>query len=116
MNYCLVGNEYPVEIFLDDLEKTEQIGVLALINFFDEQKGKLFNKEKFKKLEDSVCGAIWVFKCSQIRIAGFWRPDYKFNLIYGFKKKQNEWPQKEIKRLHENCKAFKKQEDCEEGV
>ena len=114
VNYCLIGNEYPVEIFLDSLESREQKRIVALIELFDEQKGKLFNKEKFKKLEDSDCGAIYVFKSGQIRIAGFWKSNYRFNLIYSFKKKQNEWPRIDIKQLHENCKIFKKQEN-EEG-
>jgi len=50
--------------------------------------------------------AIFEFKDYQVRLAGFWRPDYNFNLVYGFKKKKDSWPQSDLNAMRKNYDDF----------
>ena len=51
VNYCLVGNGYPVEEFMINLEEGEQDEIISLFELLGVKKGKLYNKQKFKKLQ-----------------------------------------------------------------
>ena len=110
INYCLVGERYPVEEFIDGLTKKEKTEIISLFNLLDTNKGRIWNKQKFKKLEDNTYEAIFEFKTYQVRIACFTRPGYNFNLIYGFKKKTNRWPQRDLKAMKRNCRLFNEEE------
>ena len=110
INFCLVGDKYPVEKFIDDLSEGEQDEAIALFKLLGEKKGKIFNKQKFKMLCANECGNIFEFKAHQVRIACFTRPGYNYNLIYGFKKKTDAWPTHNLNAMEQNCRSFKKEE------
>ncbi|MCY4644616.1 MAG: type II toxin-antitoxin system RelE/ParE family toxin [Bacteriovoracales bacterium] len=110
INYCLVGDRYPVEEFIDGLTEEEQNLIMALLNLLGDQKGRL-STIKYKCLNINICGMVYEFKIRQIRIACFTRPDYNYNLIYGFKKKTNQWPKKHMSNMRANCKLFKEVEE-----
>ena len=116
INFCLVGDKYPVEKFVEGLDEKDQNEIVALFMLFGENKGKIFNEQKYKKLGDSVCGAIFEFKAYQVRIACFSRPGYNYNLIYGFKKKRGKWPKSDLKNMNDNCSLFFKEEEKRKKV
>lgn len=105
INHCLIRNSYPTEAFISSLNTDEKRSLIALFKLFGEKKGKMDNGQKFKKLEDYFV-AILEFKDKQVRLAGFWREHYNFNLIYGFIKKQDTWPQKDLNTMRGNYGDF----------
>ncbi len=108
VNHCLIRGAYPTEDFIKNLSNEEKAGLLALFILFDQKKGNISNPTKFKKLEHYLV-AIFEFKDYQVRLAGFWRPDYNFNLIYGFKKKKESWPKSDLKAMRSNYDDFIKE-------
>jgi hypothetical protein len=58
--------------------------------------GKIWNKEKFKKLEGS--DNIWGFKCFQIRLPCFFTPNRRVILAFGFRKQKDRYSREEILR------------------
>jgi hypothetical protein len=85
-----------VETFIDNLSKSEQKKVLALLNYFAEN-GFIRNEEKFK-LEQKP---IYSFKCYQIRICCFFypkAPKKSIVLTNSFKKKKDRMPQTELEK------------------
>ena len=53
------------------------------------ERGRIANREHFKKLENVQGHAIWEFKRHQIRLLGRFGPGKQFLVAHGFKKKQN---------------------------
>ena len=109
INHCLVRGTYPTEEFLNTLNSEELSSIIAIFRLFGDKKGVLSNPTKFKKLEHYHV-AIFEFKDYQVRLAGFWRPEYNFNLIYGFKKKRDSWPQSDLKAMRSNYDDLIKEE------
>ena len=107
INYCLIGDRYPVEEFIDSMEEEEKIKILALFDLLGNERGRILNGEKFKKLD----GDIYEFKSSQIRLACFTGKGYSYNLIYGFRKKDNKWPKKHLSNMKRNHRTFKEEEE-----
>jgi hypothetical protein len=105
INHCLIRNGYPTEVFISSLNNEEKASLVALFRLFGEKRGKIENGQKFKKLEDYFV-AILEFKDKQVRLAGFWREKYNFNLIYGFVKKQDTWPRKDLNAMRGNYDDF----------
>jgi len=109
VNHCLIRGSYPTEEFIKSLNNEEKVSLIALFKIWGENKGHLRNEHKFKKLEQHLV-AILEFKDYQVRLAGFWKPNYNFNLIYGFKKKQDRWPQSDLNTMRKNYDAFAEEE------
>ena len=105
INHCLINDRYPTEEFIAALNKEEKASLVALFKIWAQAKGHLRNGTEFKKLEDYHV-AILEFKDYQLRLAGFWRPGYNFNLVYGFKKKQDNWPKSDLNTMRGNYDAF----------
>lgn len=106
INHCQIGGKYPTETFIDGLGDNEKISLVALFQIFADHKGRLKNGGKFKKLETYLEEAILEFKDYQVRLAGFWRKEYNFNLVYGMIKKQDQWPSKDLNAMRANYKAY----------
>lgn len=115
INYCLIRDDYPTETFIDSLTKDQAANVAALFKLFCDKKGVMNNGQKFKKLE-KYCVAILEFKTHQIRLAGFWRDGFKFNLIYGLIKKRDDWPANDIAAMRKNYDSFIAEENSRSKV
>jgi len=110
INHCLIRGGYPTEEFIATLSKDEKASLVALFKLWTQKKGQLINPNKFKKLEQFSV-AIFEFKDYQVRLAGFWKVGFNFNLIYGFKKKKDSWPQKDLNAMRGNYNAFIEEEN-----
>ena len=110
VNHSLIRGAYPTEEFIKSLNTEEKANLVGLFKIWAEARGQLRNGTKFKKLEQYLI-AILEFKDYQVRLAGFWRPDFNFNLIYGFKKKQDKWPQSDLNTMRKNYDAFIEEEN-----
>lgn len=96
----VIDNDSPFRTFFEStLDEAQRQKLLALFNMFDQEKGHLSNREKFKKLEDYRGKALWEFKSHQVRVAAFWERDYAIYLAHGFVKKQDKWPRGELQQL-----------------
>ena len=111
INFCLVGNKYPAEFFFNnDLNEGEQNELISLFKRLGDEKGETSNLAKIKVLMRTERELIFEFKPYQVRVAYFLRPGRNYNLIYGFKKKTNKWPSKNLEAMKKNIKLFKKEE------
>ena len=114
VNHCLIRGTYPTEEFIKVLSREEKASLTALFKLFDLKKGKISNYTKFKKLEQYLV-AIFEFKDYQVRLAGFWKENYNFNLLYGFKKKKDSWPSSDLKAMRSNYDEFIREEQNRKG-
>lgn len=85
----------PAGDFLDSLDGSDRRKLDVLFERLG-NTGKIWNKEKFKKLEGS--DKIWEFKSFQIRIPCFFGPNKKVILAFGLRKKKDKYNADEIQR------------------
>lgn len=82
--------------FLDSLDNSQRAKILKVINRYADF-GKIFNKEKFKK----VGGSIFEFKDFQTRILMYQCDRRCIVLTHGFIKKGGRTPKKEIDKANQ---------------
>lgn len=56
--------------------------------------GKITNKQKFKKVDDGL----WEFKSYQVRFLGDFRPDRRFVVAHGVRKKKDKHLRKDLSK------------------
>lgn len=86
----------PTTDFIDELTKSEQVKIIALINRFA-QHGEIRNEQKFR-IEESP---IFTFKSFQVRVPCFFLPGAEKRAIvltHAFKKKSDKIPKQELER------------------
>ena len=102
--------EYKTQIlqFLDTVLEDEKIQkkLLSVLEAINSNPMQYCHEEKFKPLEDKV----WEIKCKQLRIACIWNPKpKKLVAIYGFMKKTQKWPKKELNNMRLQRDAYLKE-------
>lgn len=85
----------PAGEFLDSLDAGDRRKLDVLFELLG-NTGKIWNREKFKKLERSE--QIWEFKSFQIRIPCFFAPNRRVILAFGVIKKKDKFSVDEIQR------------------
>ncbi len=85
----------PARSFVEDELTSDEQAKMAVLFQWLADKGKLHNKEKFKKLVGSA--NIYEFKHKQIRI-GCFQSGRNWFLTHGFRKKRLDWPKVELAR------------------
>ena len=103
-----INSQRPYLDFFNALEDQEQRKVDALFHFFDDQKGRIINNQKLKKL-NFTCDGCFEFKVGQVRISFAYLKKMRDSvcLLDGFKKKQNEWPKNEKQKTQNLCKKVR---------
>lgn len=81
---------------LKDGEKRKVSTIFALM---DSNNGTLFNREKYKKLEDYHGVTIQEIKSGQARIGCIWEEGYNLMLLFGCNKKKDTWKAGDLKQL-----------------
>ena len=84
----------PGEEFYNGLSENDQARLNKLFETLGDQ-GKIFNEEKYKKIEGTD---FYEFKSFQIRMPCFYRPGHLVVITHGFRKKKDKIPPSEIKR------------------
>ena len=97
-------------LFLDKLSEKEKNElknkIASTFKLFDNKKGALFNKEKFKVLKGFKCEGCKEFKINQMRIS-FIQIENEVFLLDTFKKKKNKWSKNQIKKTESLCDKIK---------
>jgi phage-related protein len=75
----------------------------AVLRAIDSNPMNFSHEQKFKHLEKEV----WEIKIGQVRVACIWdkKPDMLV-AIYGFQKKTQKWPKKELNNMHNEKNAY----------
>ena len=88
----------PAGEFLDALKASDRRKFDVLFERMGDH-GQIFNKEKFKKIEDTE--GLFEFKSYQLRIPCIFGEKKTVVLLFGLKKKSNKYKSKEIRRAEE---------------
>lgn len=91
----LADGSCPAGTFLDSLSAGDRRKLDVLFEMLG-NSGKIWNTEKFKKLEGS--DNIWEFKSFQVRIPCFFAQGRKVILLFGLIKKKDKYNAEEIER------------------
>lgn len=98
----LADGSCPAGDFLDALNDSERRKVNTLFELMG-TKGRISNREKFKKLEGS--DKIFAFKSYQIRIPCFFAPG-RVMLAFGLRKKTDKYKRAEVQRAEDYRRWF----------
>jgi phage-related protein len=93
---CL-DRSLPAKQFFDRLDAKDQRKLMVLFQWLADH-GKIFNEEKFKKIEGT--DGLFEFKSFQIRMPGFFGVRGSFVVTHGFRKKRDEAPRSEITKAY----------------
>jgi hypothetical protein len=99
----LADGSCPAGDFLDDLPESDRRKMDLLFEKLG-CSGRINNKEKFKKLEDS--DHIWAFKSFQIRMPCFFAPGKLVLLEFGLFKKRDKYSPQEVQRAEQYRKWY----------
>lgn len=90
----------PAQAYFHTLSLDDQAKVLRLFRRLADN-GFIKNKEQFKKLVINTKGkgiALWEFKSFQHRFLGDYRPNKRFIIAHGLRKKRDDLPAVEIQK------------------
>ena len=91
---------------MDGLESSDRQKLDVLFEYLGNH-GRLSNREKFKKVENSA--GIWEFKSFQIRILCFFAPGKRVMLALGVIKKRDKLSSSDVQRAELYKKEFEEQ-------
>jgi len=100
---ALPDGSCPAGQFLDGLDASDRQKLDVLFEYLGNH-GRLSNREKFKKVENS--DGIWEFKSFQIRILCFFTRDKKVMLALGAIKKRDKLKASDVKRAEQYKRDF----------
>ncbi len=87
----------PAKQFFDNLGPQDQRKLMVLFQWLADQ-GRIFNREKFKKIEGTV--GLFEFKSFQIRMPGFFTEESSFVITHGFWKQKDAFPRGQIETTY----------------
>ncbi len=109
VEYAIRGNGISKsKDFIDQLDNVQKAKILKIIERYAD-KGKIWNKEKFNKVE----GDIWEFKDFQTRVLMYHCARGCIALTHGFIKKRGRTPKSQIKRANQIKREY---EDVRRGM
>ncbi len=103
----LADGSCPAGAFLDSLDASDRRKLDVLFEMLGNH-GKISNKEKFKKLENS--DGIWEFKSFQIRIFCFFAKGQRVVLAFGIRKKKDKHAPQDTARAKDYKRYFDSQD------
>lgn len=107
-----INKNCPVKDFLDnELQNNEARKLHVLFRLLDQQKGRVTNKQKLKKLRFTCENCFELKPTGQVRISFIYLKETNhICLLDGFKKKQDKWPRNKIKKTERLCKIARRYE------